>query len=580
MKHTLYLFIIFFLLGFCDCKEKTYPRCLLVADSLVNTNPDSAISLLCSIKEDMLVQSEEIQMYYHLLCIKADDKAYISLKSDSLILSILHYYIEKNDSRHLPEAYYYAGRTYRSLGDAPQALNYFDKALEVLGSDSCCELRSLLNSQMGYIFFDQGIWDEARKVYAQAYRWSALKKDSVSMVYDLRDIASTYSDAGVMDSSLIFYQKAYDLACNLKNHRLMNMVQSQIARVYKKTGEYDLAKKALQSSLAAVDDRTKSAVYSIAADIHYKMGEKDSAFYYYNELLDFGGLHAKTDAYWHLAEFALEEGQAQKAKEYLEQYIAGIDSVWKLTDTETIRKMHAHYNYTLRERENDQLKAENKQDKFYLECFAVGSVVVLLCFIAYFQYSRRKHAQLKLQLIQLEQIKEEQYQKSILFIEENRRMQEKLEHALLENSRSELQKEQMEKQKELLYYTGKRAELGLQEREQARKVLLESDICNLFKGACRDSLESQVSGEDWSLLEEAVNGAYGGLIGKLYKIHKLNEREVRICLLIKIGILPKDMAKLTNYSRESISSVRRRLYEKFFGEKGTPQQWDEFIDSL
>ena len=77
-----------------------------------------------------------------------------------------------------------------------------------------------------------------------------------------------------------------------------------------------------------------------------------------------------------------------------------------------------------------------------------------------------------------------------------------------------------------------------------------------------------------------MNGAYGGLIGKLYKIHKLNEREVRICLLIKIGILPKDMAKLTNYSRESISSVRRRLYEKFFGEKGTPQQWDEFIDSL
>lgn len=178
------------------------------------------------------------------------------------------------------------------------------------------------------------------------------------------------------------------------------------------------------------------------------------------------------------------------------------------------------------------------------------------------------------------QIKEEQYQKSIYFVEENRRMQEELDHILQRNDRSELQKGQVKKQKELLYYIGKQAELGLQEREHARKVLLESDICNLFKEACRENTQIQLSSENWNLLEQTVNEIYEGFIGKLYNIHKLNEREVRICLLIKIGILPKDMAKLTNYSRESISSVRRRLYEKFFGQKGTPQQWDEFIDSL
>lgn len=580
MKHILYLLFVFLLLGLYACKEKRYPQCLLVADSLVGVNPDSAISLLRSVKKDMLVQPEEVRMYYHLLCIKADDKAYIPLESDSLILSILHYYIEKNDKKHLPEAYYYAGRTFRSLGDAPQALSYFNKALDILENDSCYELRSLLNSQIGYILFDQGIGDEARKVYGQAYQWSALKKDTVSMVYDLRDIASTYSDVGVMDSALIFYNKAYELACILENHRLMNMVQSQIARVYKKMGEYDLAMKALRPSLLTVDDRIKSAIYSIAADIHYMIGEKDSAFYYYNELLDFGTLHAKTDAYWHLAEFALEEGQAQKAKDYLEQYMIGIDSVWESVDAENVRKIHSLYNYTLRERENNRLKAENEQEKLYAGCFAIGSIIVLLCFISYFQYSRRKHTRLKLQLIQLEQIKEEQYQKSIYFVEENRRMQEELDHILQRNDRSELQKGQVEKQKELLYYIGKQAELGLQERERARKVLLESDICNLFKEACRENTQIQLSSENWNLLEQTVNEIYEGFIGKLYNIHKLNEREVRICLLIKIGILPKDMAKLTNYSRESISSVRRRLYEKFFGQKGTPQQWDEFIDSL
>lgn len=81
----------------------------------------------------MLSEPESTQMYYRLLSIKAYDKAFIPLTSDSLILPVLHYYINRNDKRHLPEAYYYAGRIYRDLGDAPQALDYFEKALDAMG---------------------------------------------------------------------------------------------------------------------------------------------------------------------------------------------------------------------------------------------------------------------------------------------------------------------------------------------------------------------------------------------------------------------------------------------------------------
>ena len=34
------------------------------------------------------------------------------------------------------------------------------------------------------------------------------------------------------------------------------------------------------------------------------------------------------------------------------------------------------------------------------------------------------------------------------------------------------------------------------------------------------------------------------------------------------------------HSRQSISSTRRRLYERTFMEKGTPSQWDEFIKTI
>ena len=34
------------------------------------------------------------------------------------------------------------------------------------------------------------------------------------------------------------------------------------------------------------------------------------------------------------------------------------------------------------------------------------------------------------------------------------------------------------------------------------------------------------------------------------------------------------------HSKEAITSNRRRLYEKVFGKKGTPKDWDSFILSL
>ena len=52
------------------------------------------------------------------------------------------------------------------------------------------------------------------------------------------------------------------------------------------------------------------------------------------------------------------------------------------------------------------------------------------------------------------------------------------------------------------------------------------------------------------------------------------------CLLIKINISPIDIAKLTMHSKEAITSNRRILYEKVFGKKGTPKDWDSFILSL
>lgn len=131
----------------------------------------------------MKAESEATRMYYRLLCIKANDKAYIRHTSDSLILPVLHYYTEKKDEHHLPEAYYYAGRVYRDLEDAPLALDYFQKAIDALPDNKGYRLKSKIYSQMGTLFLYQKTYDEALKILKEARKCNIALKDSASMVF-------------------------------------------------------------------------------------------------------------------------------------------------------------------------------------------------------------------------------------------------------------------------------------------------------------------------------------------------------------------------------------------------------------
>ena len=226
--NTRFILLTCLLLCFYACDRKPYPQSLIIADSLASIQPDSAIALLKTLEDNIKTEPESTQMYYQLLCIKANDKAYIRHTSDSLILLVLHYYIEKRDERHLPEAYYYAGRVYRDLEDAPQALDYFEKAIDALPINEGYQLKSKIYSQMGTLFLYQKTYDEALKMFKEAQKCDIALKDSANMVFNLRDIADSYRCIDQNDSSIYYFQKAYNLAEVQGNQKLMAMVQNQM----------------------------------------------------------------------------------------------------------------------------------------------------------------------------------------------------------------------------------------------------------------------------------------------------------------------------------------------------------------
>lgn len=571
------------MLCFCACGHKPYPQSLMVVDSLVNVCPEGALIVLDSLKNEMKDASKEEQIYYQFLCIKANDKAYIQHTSDSLIQQVLTFYVDKDDDRHLMEAYYYAGRVYRDLGDAPQALDYFMKAVESMKHHGDLPIKSRVYSQMGTLFLYQHMYDEALNMYRKAQICDAIMKDSVGMVFNLRDIAFTYCFKAKIDSSLYYYQNAYNIVHNLQDTLFSAMIQSQMAGMYMRLGEYRLANEYLQPALNHLDPPSKSGIFSIASELYHRMGNLDSAIYYYKELLNDGTVYAQKAAYRGLAEISLSRNNLQQASVYFHKYELFSDSVEKLTNIETIHRMNSLYNYQLHERENYYLRAENKQKQMYIFAISFIAVFVLLSSVAAILHYRWKQAQLKLQMERLKQLKKEQYLRSLQFIKENNRKLEELELKLQEaDQTNSTLTNLLEEQKVLLLCTNKQVEKELARREQSKSLLQKTTIYKHIRKQLniKNLNKNILSDKDWAELDNALNCTYEHFTERLYDLYELKEHEYHVCLLLKFFFSFSEIAQITNRSKEGIISTCRRLYKKVLAKEGTAKEWEDFIHTL
>ncbi|MDO4163634.1 MAG: hypothetical protein Q4D56_04500 [Bacteroides sp.] len=577
MKNLLYISLCFILLAFSACKEQKYPHSLLVADSLSYICPDSVMWMLNGLKGVMQKEPEATQKYYQLLCLKAKDKSYIRHTSDSLILSLLRYYEEKGDGQLLPEVYYFAGRVYANLNDTPKALEYYNKALYILNDDEDLRLRELIYTQVGHIYIRQDLFHLAKEMLLKAYDCALLRKDSSVLVYDMLSVGDAYGLLNAMDSALYYYQQSFDLSQAMQDSFFIELSRSQLIGYYTDVDRYDLAYDLLRSSSSNVEIFDKSATYSILAHFYSQTGRIDSAAYYYTRLLDDGTIYARTDAYWNLSEIALNRGEVQKARAYLEHYREDNDSVNALNEAESVLRVQALYDYSLRERDNMRLEVANSEKDFWLLCASSLLLLAVLVFAFYFYYNRRMQ---RLQRDKIRQLQDEQRLLTPDFLTENKKAEEKLEEQLNTARTSGAEQDELQLRRQELYYLRKRAEVELERREEARRQLYATGIYAYFKQLCSSNDVPNVPEEKWNELQRTVNALYQNMTERLLQIRKLSPYELRICLLIKIGVSPVKMGEMTHHSPESISATRRRMYQKFFDEKGSPQQWDEFIDLL
>ena len=521
---------------------------------------------------------EDARMEERLRKIQATDKAFVVQESTDEIDSIVNYF-EKHPSKELlPLSYYYAGRIYSDLEDAPQALDYFQKVLECEPQDS---LAALAHSQMGSLLLRQRMVTASIEHVQAAYEYDVQQADTTGMIFDLRDMGNAFRcTEDEVDSCLTYYEEALRLATEQGDALMQEELKGSIAVYLIQTDSLQAAWQLLHPLLVDINQRdasSASTLRSTAAEYYLKTGNTDSACIFFEKLTECGTLYAKQEAYRQLAKHSLAKGNLQKAADLLHNYEKYTDSIAITMQTEALSQADALFNYRLREQENQRLTKTMTKTK----TIAAGAIGLLLLsgFTMLFLHERNKRKQIvqQLHMERMKEVQEQQYKRSLAYMEENEKkmkeLEEQMEKAGQENTllRKTIQK---------LKYANELASIQMQEHQQADKQVKSSSIYQRIQIRLNNKESIGMNDGIWKELEEVVEQAHNGFLKRVEDLCPLNWQERNLCLLLKAGFSPSNIAILTAHSKQSISSTRSRLYERTFLEKGTPSQWDEFILSI
>lgn len=558
----------------CDYREKPYPATLLRIDSLANTNPEEARPLLDRLRDSLSFFDAEQCMYYDLLDLKVDDKMYVRHTSDSLIKRITAFYEKYGDRDKLLESYYYMGRVYRDLNDAPQALGYFQKALDVAGDTKKYLLLSNIYSQMGTLYDYQNVYEEAIHMHEKACQYTLLSGDSTTLPLVIRDIARVYCSVNKNDIAALYYQKAAEMVKEIGASHRYSGILTELGDLYREMGIHDKALECLSESLKDSVGRNMYPTYSVLGHTYLDIKKLDSAYYYLRKCLNSPSLYVQEGVYEYLSLLAEYKQDYRESNHYIHLCLQVRDSIRKITDSEEIRKMTSLYNYQKRETENLRLKGENDrmQIRVYQILSLFGFCLLMTLLLIYRLRQQKERLGRRFEVLRRE--KQEQYERSLQYVEENNAKLKELE-TLLSQERED-KNSLLQVQKELLQVTNERIQLRRTERDLLESDLKHSDIYMKFHSIVET--ESMIDEEDWNILQKELDRAYNNFTSRLYQLYSgMSLMELRICYLIKISIKVTDMAKILYRSKSSVSSARTRLYKKLTGKDGNPNDLDKLV---
>lgn len=529
------------------CTETTgYNTTLVQADSLMNLHPDSALNMLESISTDSL-KTKADRAYHALLLTQARDKNYIVQTDDSLIQVAVRYYDTHENAPLQARAYYCWGSLYRDRNDYSQAIDKYTIALShINGRSENAELKASLYSNLGYLYYTQGLSTEADSIYQRAELLAKSQKDTASLCYTLsqRGMISLEQGKTYYPKAEQQMQQALSIGKAFSDSTILvpiyhSLSMSMLYSLMPKPGQALLYARLNYSGLK--DTQHCYRTFLLLGNAYFINGQYDSAGIFLQKILKAERYYdTKADACMRLSEIAQKKGDMETSillerKRTMYQDSAQINQ----QGHDILNTVIAH------ERNNSNTISKRST---YILC-TVSTIFLAISFVCIF-YFRKKHLQHKAEKKEWEETLQAEIAKANL-----RRKQELAEK---ERENATLQ----EKVSQLV------VKKPTHRQEEYKTSALYIKVSRITKDLQKVETKENLNEEEWSQFTALTNAGWYGIITYLDERYNLSAEEIRICCLYLAQVPVIHMGHFLHIqSRSTIQARTKNILLKM----GAPQ---------
>ena len=557
--------------------------------------PDSAYTVLMGLDKAVPKMTEAEMMRYEVCRVSAKNKMFVSLKDEEETMQrAVEYYEEHGSPDENMGACLLLGSVYRDMGDAPQALEWFDKAIIHGEKGNDKTQLAKIHGQKADLFIKQRLFEDALV--------------EVDMMKDISQAVGEKSlqvNAMSIKSSVEYCLKRYESVINTYNeasHILLNDLRDTIraARIaassiasYMRMERYRDAEELFdfyERHSGLFDDEGDilagyESFYLDKGDYYAAIGDLQKSISFYNKGIMAQDVNNKCMAYYKLANVYSDMSLSDSVAKYALLACGYSQKYFEELQTNTLQQIEATYNYGRYKQESAEkaLEAERTRNFTYvlLSIFVLSLGVICFAWTMWRQKKKREMGQV---IMRLEKAKTDAYRISVERNELKAQLEEKVsmieelskkDETVTESNSNIMVLQKLQSEVEQL-----NDELSRTERSYAKLMNEGENILTTLLLKANNRVN--VNEKEWNRLKDYIDEVYPCFLDNLVgAIPNINQDYMRIAMLVKLEFSTTHIASLVCRSVTAVSNARRRMYEKAHKvSTGTAELADEWIKGL
>ncbi|MBE6254563.1 MAG: hypothetical protein E7105_03485 [Prevotella sp.] len=456
-------------------------------------------------------------------------------------------------------AHYLLGRAHADMGEAPQAIEDYQTAVECADTtDQDCDFRLLRNvyGQMAEVFHAQNLPEDELKADSAFIHYSWVIGDTLEAIMGEGSLIKPFFLLSDTSNMLRTAQKTEKELLEYGRPDFAAMTYVGITYIYIERADIDQAKMHIDQIRAEAGIFDKEGNLRPGCEMFYytlglyfdTLNRLDSAEYYYRRVLASNKLEA---GYKGLLSVYSKRGIADSIAKFAPLYADANDAMHREMNSAEVHKTTSLYNYNrhLRTAKEEQQKSQKRLIALYVTIIIILALVIT----GYYLYTKnlekerkREHA---LNTIQQNYIKVSQDYHSLLAENEEK-------HSYTTELEQQLNELREEKEQLELLANSLRAKNKVGNyyaHELVQKII-----------DCAIQRKNVPSGKDFILLRELFCDTFPHFKDFVAETHPLSDYEWYVCILVDMGMGNSDMAFLMGQGAQRMNNIQRQANRLLF----------------